>query len=231
MTTNEHSYLELLSLAVHEFRTPATIVAGYLRMLQQDTGHPLDAQQRKMVDEAVQSCMRLVALVKELSEVANLDAGTAQLGRQSFDLFPTILDVAASVQELDHKVSFQLRGASEGAMITGDLTRLRTAIAAIFHAIQREKPEPCEVVVERRVTRIDGVRSAVIVIADESRVQTAYDSPAVAFDEKRGGLGLALPIARRGIEAHGGRLWAPASLPAAEARSTALIAMPLEHTS
>ena len=35
--------------------------------------------------------------------------------------------------------------------------------------------------------------------------------PPGAFDEKRGGLGLALPLARRVIEGHGGRIWSPAA--------------------
>ena len=34
-------YVRLLSLAAHEFRTPASVVAGYLRMLQRDTEAPL----------------------------------------------------------------------------------------------------------------------------------------------------------------------------------------------
>ena len=35
--TTEESYPKLISLAVHELRTPASVVGGYLRMLQRDT--------------------------------------------------------------------------------------------------------------------------------------------------------------------------------------------------
>jgi signal transduction histidine kinase len=47
------------------------------------------------------------------------------------------------------------------------------------------------------------------------------------FDEWRGGLGMALPIARRVIEAHGGALWSGAG---ARSRAAAALALPLRRT-
>src|SRR5437899_3493487 len=69
------AYARLLSLAVHELRTPASVVGGYLRMLQRDTDSALTDRQRKMVDEAEKSCARMVALIAEMSEVSKSDAG------------------------------------------------------------------------------------------------------------------------------------------------------------
>jgi signal transduction histidine kinase len=42
------------------------------------------------------------------------------------------------------------------------------------------------------------------------------------FDEWRGGSGLSLGVARRVIEAHGGRIWSPAE----DAKAGAVIALP-----
>ena len=87
MKTITDTYPQLLSLAVHEFRTPASVVGGYLRMLQRDTESPLSERQRKMIDEAEKSCVRLVALIAELSELSKLDAGQVTLARQSLTCF------------------------------------------------------------------------------------------------------------------------------------------------
>ncbi len=212
MQTPKDSYPQLLSLAVHEFRTPASVVGGYLRMLQRDTDAPLSERQRKMIDEAEKSCARLVAIVAELSDVAKLDAGIVKLARQPVDLFSLITEVAELVHEArDREVRLEVRGAAEGAKTTGDATRLRSAFDAIFRAILREKPGQMTVVADRRIETVDGRPTAVVVIAEETSVQAAYEREAGPFDEKRGGMGLALPLARRVIEGHGGRIWSPAA--------------------
>lgn len=219
------SYAQLLSLAVHEMRTPAGIVGGYLRMLQRDATAPLNERQRKMVGEAERSCQRLLELIGELSEVQKLDAERVDLAQQSFDVFTLIERAAAAVQLPESRgVRLELRGPSDGAPARGDVTRLQRAYTAVFRAILREVPENSCVVGERRLEARAGTCAALLVIADEARLHGAWTAEAAPFDEERGGLGLALPIARRVIERHGGRIWSP---PGEDARSVAILSLPI----
>jgi signal transduction histidine kinase len=222
-------YAHLLSLAAHEFRTPANVVGGYLRMLQRDTVHTLSEPQRLMIDEAQKSCARIVALVNELSEVANLDTNTFVLNVESFDLFQLIHEVADALHEAeDRDIHLQIRGETAGANISGDRSRLGGAFSALFRAMLREQPSATIAVVDRiLVRREDGV-SAVVVVAREGALQHAYEAAAAPFDETRGGLGLALPIARRVIERHGGRVWSPAINGSEDqaARSAVIVSLP-----
>jgi signal transduction histidine kinase len=206
----------LLALAVHEFRTPASVIGGYLRMLRLDDDPPPGPRQQAMIDQAERSCARVVALIAELSEIAGLDLGTATRTTMSFDLFDALSDIAASVGDRD--VRLQLRGASAGAPMQGDLPRLRTAFTALFRAVMREQSGACTVIAERRLdtftTGSTGRTATVatIVIAEEANLPQAMAvtgtawSTGPAFDEYRGGLGLLLPIARRVIDRHGGRI-------------------------
>jgi len=223
----DESYSQLLSLAVHEFRTPASVVGGYLRMLQRDTDAPLSERQRRMVDEAERSCQRLVAIVAELSDIAKLDAGTVGLARQPLNLFALITEVAGTVHESqDRGIRLQVNGASGPAPLEGDAPRLKAAFAAIFRAILRERASEGVVAVECRIDDRHPSRQSTVVTADAERVQAAYEAAAVPFDEKRGGLGLALPLARRIIEGHGGRLWSP---DVEGGRGIAVISLPLSE--
>jgi signal transduction histidine kinase len=227
------AYARLLSLAVHEFRTPASVVGGYLRMLQRDQETPLTERQRKLVDEAEKSCARLVGLIAELSEVSKLDGGTAPFKDEPFDLFALVPEVASTVHEADDReVRLRVRGEASGASITADKSRMTTAFSSIFRAVLREQAGPAVVLADCRFAQgEEGSRSAVIVVARDVDVQSAYDAPRGPFDDKRGGLGLALPIARRVFERYGGRLWSPAAAtPDAEAsaRGAIIVSLPVQ---
>ena len=234
MDRSNNPYPPLLSLAVHELRTPASVVGGYLRMLQKDQDPPMSERQCRMINEAEKSCARLVAIVAELSDIGKLDSGVIQLAQQPVELFSLVGKVAELVHEAKERdVELKLIGPSDQANITGDAGRLHTAFDAIFRAILREKPGPTTVVAERRFDTRDGQSVALLIVADEGRVQEAYDREPGTFDDKRGGMGLALPLARRVIESHGGRLWSPANAsgndeaPDSLARGSVIISVPL----
>jgi len=222
------NYPQLLSLAVHEFRTPASVVGGYLRMLQRDPD--LNERQRKMIGEAEKSCARLVAIVGELSDIGKLDSGAIALARQPLDFFALTREVAELVHEgQEREVQLVIRGGEAEASIVGDAVRLRHAVDAIFRAILREKGGPATVVADQRVEIRNGRSSAVLVVAEEINVAAAYDAPPGVFDDRRGGLGLALPLARRVIAGHGGELWSPAA-PESLSRGSIVLRIPLTES-
>lgn len=237
MTQPAESYPKLLSLAVHELRTPASVVVGYLRMIQREGEPPLSERQRMMVEEAEKSCARVVALISELSEIGKLDAGLIGMARQRVDLFSLTQEVAEGVHESEGRgVILEVLGAASGANVTGDRDRLRQALYAIFTAILRETVGPATVVTDRRVVGSAANRSAVLLVTEAARVQKAYDEPRGNFDETRGGMGLALPLARRIIEAHGGQVWSPGADGDRDssqigARGAAIISIPLSGAS
>lgn len=206
-------------------------------MMQREGEPPLSERQRKMVVEAERSCARMVALISELSEIGKLDAGLIGMARQPVDLFSLAREVAEGVRESDDcGVILEVRGAASGADVAGDGDRLKQALHAVFSAILRETVGPATVVADRRVVGSTPGSSAVLVIAEAARVQEAYEQPRGDFDEKRGGMGLALPLARRIIEAHGGQIWSPGVAGAQDsqeigARGAVVISIPLSGVS
>lgn len=226
--TDHRDRAELLSLAVHEFRTPVSVVSGYLRMLLRHFGDTLTEQQRKLLQESEKSCGSLANLLSEASELANLEAGKVNVRREPVAIFELLKQVADGVHEAeDRGVKLQVRDNGHGAVIMGDPDRLRTAIAALLAATLRERAESGVVVAAGAVLRDASPPTAVIAVGDEhgaEQLATVGAALADGFDEYRGGMGFRLPIAARIIEAHGGRVSSPV---AARGRLTIVLSLPL----
>ena len=211
----------LLSLAVHEFRTPITVVAGYIRMLLKDRAGALTDQQRRLLEEAEKSCGRLSALVAEMSDLSNLDGSTATFNRSDTDLRGVLTDAIAALPDVpDRPVEVKLSTGEGEATVHGDAVRLKTAFIGILTALRRELVTSTTLEVRERVEKSQEGRVAWIAFADADHIESLTRASADAlttFDEWRGGCGLSLPVARRIIAEHGGAVWSPAEGPKAGA--------------
>jgi signal transduction histidine kinase len=208
----EHNLLpRTLSLAAHEFATPLSVATGYLRMLLKDQFGPLSEKQRKLLDEIQRSCSRIAELVSEMSLLGKLESRELSLANQEFDCATLVAEVASGMHEGDDRgVRIEVRGADRALSTVGDRVRLAAALRSVMHAAVRERAGPGVVVVECSTNAGNRPPSLTIAIGDDATVRALAESDLWmprAFEEFRGGLGLALPIARRVVEAHGGTVW------------------------
>jgi signal transduction histidine kinase len=188
-----------------------TVIGGYIRMLLQERAGPLSDAQRHMLEETEKSCGRMSALLAELSDLSGLESGTGRFQRAPIDLRRTLAEAVSGLPELaDCPTAIHLQLAPGAAIVHGDPLRLRAAFAAVLHALRRELVSSPTLAVVEQVREIDGRTASWITIAEPGRIgHVAGTNSLGTFDEWRGGSGLSLGVARRVIEAHGGRIWSP----------------------
>lgn len=199
---------KVLSLSVHEFRTPMTVVAGYIRMLLKDRAGALNDQQRKLLEEAEKSCVRLTALLSEVSELSNLEGGTAPFNKSTADIQAALRDAVNALPPLtDREVPITLDLDGAAPPIPADPARLTQAFTSIVAALRRELIGDDPLIVRGRPAGADYE----ILMGDPATI-AALDSEAPpdrgVFDEWRGGVGLSLAVARRILNAHGASIFA-----------------------
>ena len=225
--TERDPFPRMISLAVHELRTPVTVVCGYIRMVLKEHGGPLTDKQKKMLQEAERSCDRISALVAEMSDLGKLESRELSVARQEVDFASLVAELASDMHEgEDRGVRLDVRVPTRPIVVTGDRARLSAAITTLLHAALRERGDPGVIVAE--CTVLDGTPPwAVLAVGEEdalpSLVDAGLDTPP-PFDEYRGGLGLALPVARRVVEALGGAVW---SAPGDRPRAGSALKLPL----
>jgi signal transduction histidine kinase len=198
----------------HELSTPLTPIAGYVKILQSEKLGPMPPQQRKVIDAISTAVTKLARIIDNLSDFATLQAGQATL-------LPGAVDPEALVDEIVEELRPGAREAriqidvssSRSGPIQADRRKLRQAFANVIGNAVKFSPHGGEVLVE--VTRDVGrVRLAVydqgpgIPAADAARVFEPFFHAARPRGEeaRQPGSGLGLSVARRIVEAHGGRI-------------------------
>jgi hypothetical protein len=232
MVTNRDETAHLLSLAVHEFRSPVTVVAGYVRMVLKLYGATLGDQPRKLLEEAEKSCGRLAGLIAELSDVSNAESGGVHIEQGDIDFFPLLAEVASGVHEgEDRNVRLEALPTHERAIVKGDRVRLAEALATVMLATVRERADEGVVVAKCGTDRRPEGSVAWMVLAprEVSAAGLAFRAADWGpFDLWRGGLGFKLVLASQVLSAHGATLY---SGQGALARAACALTVPVKESS
>jgi signal transduction histidine kinase len=232
MPYSEGECHQLISLIAHELRSPAAVVAGYLRLLLKSSaqsafapGPKIPETAQNMIEEANRSCGRLLGLVRELGDLAGLEESDAFPSPARVHIFSLCEEVVREAAMEGGAVTFSCAAIDRRAIVGGDPGRLKQALAAFVAVVLRERgTQPLEMY--GFVSREHGSQRAVIAFGDPgiaARRDDILDCRGASFDRWRGGTGMALPIAYRIVEAHGGSVWA---LPG-ESHAACALSLPL----
>ena len=212
----------LLALLTHEMRSPGAVVAGYLRMLKGPSTSDMPSREQKMIEEANRSCARLMHIVQELSDFREL-VGNGDLSHAPLPVFSLCEEVVQTAAEEGSDVSFVIDDTDRDAKVDGNEVRLKQAFAALLTSTMRERGN-APVEARAFVYRNGAPAVALVVFGEPGTAQNAADvlKEQTPFDQWRGGMGLALPIAQQIVEAHHGSVWAMTG-----SRATCALSLPI----
>ncbi len=133
---------ELLSLASHQLRTPATGVKQYLGMVLQGFAGKLSPQQRTYLERAYSSNNRQLHVINDILHLAKLEAGRIVLAEHKFDIVDMIREVVDEQRDDAEKgeIALELQMPSHG-MIIADSHMLRMVVEnLVSNAIKYTQP-------------------------------------------------------------------------------------------
>jgi PAS domain S-box-containing protein len=203
---------EFLHIASHELRTPLTSLGLQLDGLRAalSRGGPLDAGRLAPKAEAARrQVRRLGALIAELLDVSRLADGDVPVEAEEGDLVATARAVTERFAPDATRARSALRlVAPDAVRARFDPVRVEQALThLVANALKYGAGKPVDVVVQRD----DGtarvlVRDRGIGIDPEARERIFGRFERAVSSRHYGGLGLGLFLARRIVEAHGGRI-------------------------
>jgi signal transduction histidine kinase len=208
---------ELLDAISHELRTPLTAIAGYHRLLLGADVGPLNAPQRKYLEESHRGCQRLDAFLARMLAASRAPSGEVVLELGRAPLAAPIEAVAAMFQPLLAERGLRLTLAlhPDARAARSDPVRIEQVLANLVgNAVKFARPDGVIEITTRPCTVPEHawVRQWVeISVADDgpgipAEQRERVFEPYVQLGERRGGIGLGLAICRRLVEAHGGEI-------------------------
>ncbi len=221
----------------HELRTPLNSILGFTEVMLEGLDGPLTPNMNNDLKLINKNGQHLLNLINDVLDMAKIESGKMNLIIEKFNLHEIFEEVISitSPQAGEKKLTLKVDTESDvDVEINADRTRLRQVMLNLLtNAVKftekgkitiRAIREGNNVLISVKDTGIGIPPSELEAIFQEF---TQVDS---STTRKVGGTGLGLPISRKLVEMHGGKLWAESSGVAGEG-STFFVFMPIENRS
>jgi signal transduction histidine kinase len=206
---------EFMTAISHELSTPLTPLVGYLKLLHAGKLGPLDDRQKKALEATLHSADRLARTIDNLADFAALETGDYRIRLGAVDLKAMAQKVMDEQfeQAKRKRVTVHLSAPPELQPIQADGHRLEQAVANLLDNAIRFSPHGGHVLVELTTER-NLVRIAVldqgpgVPPAHQEKIFEPFQGASHPMTPSAiVSTGLGLPVARKIMQAHSGRLW------------------------
>ena len=200
---------QFLAMTSHELRTPLTALHGWTRLLRSGE---LDETTRERALDMIESNVRAQSrLIDDLLDVSRIITGKFYIYPQPIDLAPVLETTVEAMRPhaTAKGISLELKSEGEGAVVSGDFSRLQQAFFNLLSNAIKFTPQGGRVDV--RLKRTDS--EVEITVSDTGKGISPEFLPDV-FERfrqaenlnpsERGGLGLGLAIVNHIVELHQG---------------------------
>jgi signal transduction histidine kinase len=200
----------------HELRTPLNSILGFADVMLEELDGPLTDYMNNDLRLIQKNGQHLLHLINDVLDMAKIEAGRMNLNPERFRVHEVLQEVTSITSNLASDKNLALfidDTADQEAEIYADRTRIRQVmINLVNNSIKFTDSGSIAV----KVMPMDGGR--VLISVKDTGIGIPPDKLAAVFQEfiqvdssttrKVGGTGLGLPISRRLVEMHGGKLWA-----------------------
>lgn len=202
----------------HELRTPLNSILGFSDVMLEELDGPLTDNMRVDLGLIYKNGQHLLHLINDVLDMAKIESGKMNLSVEKFNLLEIIEEVTSitSTFASEKNLSLFIDSASDREVeIKADKIRLRQVmINLVNNAIKFTEKGKISIHVAREENNVlitvkdTGIGIPMELLESIFQEFTQVDT---STTRKAGGTGLGLPISRRLIEMHGGRLWAESS--------------------
>jgi PAS domain S-box-containing protein len=201
----------------HELRTPLTPIKGFLMTLLREDRDFAQDRRREYYKLMLMQSQRLERLIEDLLEVTRLEAGAGLVDATAIDAVDLVGQVVDRFTSEDPDRTVRVVAPDHAVYCRGDWMRVDQVLGNLLSNALRYAPphEPVEVrLVPQGREVVFEVRDwgPGIPIDEQSRIFERFHRVGHYMTREPGGAGLGLYLAKRLVEAMGGRIWVSSRL-------------------
>ena len=205
---------QFLGMAAHDLRTPAGLIINYSEFVLDEADDKLSAEHREFLEICRASAEDMNHLIENFLDVSVIESGQLRLQLAPARV-PEILAGVGPIARLlagRKKISLLLESPDDALPMCVDAGKLQQVLVnLISNAVQHSQPGQRVRVSARREAQqvVFAVRDEGPGLSpeDQARLFTAFGRAGTKKTAGERSTGLGLAIARKVIEAHGGRIW------------------------
>ena len=203
---------DFLATMSHELRTPLNAIIGFSEVLHEQMFGELNERQAAYIRDVLEAGRHLLSLINDVLDLAKIEAGRMELELSQVDVSNVLGSAVSMHAERASRNGIALALATEPAeiKIEADERRVRQIVFNLLSNAVKFTPADGKIDVSARLD--DG--RVEISVADTGPGIAAADRDTIfeeferaADGKKEEGTGLGLPLSRKLVELHGGRLW------------------------
>jgi signal transduction histidine kinase len=208
---------EFVATISHELRTPLNTIIGFAKFMLNEGAGPLTDMQRTDLSAIYSSGQHLLGLVNDILDLSKIEAGKVTLEKELLDFH----GIAAGIMSLaialvaDKPVELKEEIADQLPPVYADRKRVRQIILNLV-SNSAKFTEQGRIVLRVKPIAEKGEPYILCAVEDTGIGIRAEDMPIVfevfrqvdsSLARRAQGSGLGLPVSRRLVELHGGRMW------------------------
>ena len=205
---------EFLANMSHELRTPLNSIIGFSEVLEDKTFGELNTKQQKYVNNIHTSGRHLLQLINDILDLSKVEAGKMDMNYEEFSISDAMQDIGAVFKtQVDKKnISLGLEFDKRLISINADQKKFKQIMYNLLSNAVKFMPEGGKIIVKSELTdnfiRISVSDTGIgIKPEDQERVFAEFQQIDSKTSRAYEGTGLGLPLTRRFVEMHGGKLW------------------------
>ena len=217
---------DFLASMSHELRTPLNAVIGFSEVLRDRYFGELNEKQALYVNDILESGRHLLSLINDILDLSKVEAGKMELDISPVRIADLVAGSRVMIMEKAHRHGIDLEvrvaGEVEDLEIPGDERSLKQVMFNLLSNAVKFTPDGGRIRVTADLTRDrergtrDEPGSVVISVADSGigiapgerdRIFEEFYQVQSGMKDKSPGTGLGLPLTKKLVEMHGGRLW------------------------